>query len=314
MNKIPVIVVLGPTASGKTALAIELAKAYDGEIISADSMQIYKGMDIATAKPSKDELSLVPHHLIGFLENDKSFSVADYVSAASKVIQKLHLIGKLPIICGGTGLYIDSLIDNVKFDDAAADINIRQKYLRIAKEKGNHYLWEMLESVDKESAKAIHENNVNRVIRALEVYKVSGNKLSDSKAQSKKEPSPYKPYMIGLNFSDRAMLYKRINDRVDKMVARGLVDEAREVYGLSDNMKTAYQAIGYKELVPYFSGECDLPSAIEKIKQETRRYAKRQLTWFRRDSRIHWIYCDEFDDIEKISEKIQKDIAKTDFL
>ncbi len=314
MEKIPVIVVLGPTASGKTALAIELAKVYNGEIISADSMQIYKGLDIATAKPTKEEMSSVPHHLIGFLDPDESFSVADYVLTASKAIGKIRARGKLPIICGGTGLYINSLIDNVKFDDTTADPGIRDKYLRIAKDKGNHYLWEMLFKVDEESAASIHENNVNRVIRALEVFEVSGNKLSISKAGSKKEPSPYKPYMIGLNFSDRAMLYKRINERVDKMIECGLIDEVKEVYSLNSHMKTAHQAIGYKELIPYFEGKCDLSSAIEKIKQETRRYAKRQLTWFRRDTRIHWICCDDFVNIEKISEKIQKDIAKTDFL
>ena len=314
MEKIPVLVILGPTASGKTELAVLLAKAYSGEIVSADSMQIYKGMDILTAKPSKEELEAVKHHLIGFLDSDRSFSVADYVDRASEVILSIHKRGLLPILCGGTGLYINSLIDNIKFDDTCADAALRNEYLKISKEKGNHFLWEMLYKVDEESAMSIHENNVNRVIRALEVYKLSGKTLSDSKALSRSEPSPYKPYIVGLNFSDREILYKRINDRVDKMVESGLIEEARAVYLSGIDPKTAHQAIGYKELVPYFEGSCELSEAVEKIKQETRHYAKRQLTWFRRDKRINWINCDEYKNTEKISEKIQKDIAKSNFL
>lgn len=314
MDKIPVIVVLGPTASGKTALAIELAKVYDGEIVSADSMQIYKGMDIATAKPSKKELSTVPHHLIGFVPPNKRFSVAEYVEAAGKVIFDIHNRDKLPILCGGTGLYINSLIDNIKFDDTAENFELRAKLFKVAQEKGNHYLWEMLKNVDEKAADKIHENNLTRVIRALEVYEISGKTISEAKEMSRSEPSPFKPYFIGLNFSDRQMLYNRINERVDKMVESGLINEAREAYSEDCLMKTAHQAIGYKELVPYFEGMADLESCIDKIKQETRRYAKRQLTWFRRDTRINWINCDEFGDIKKISEKIQKDIAKSVFL
>lgn len=314
MDKIPVIVVLGPTASGKTALAIELAKVYDGEIVSADSMQIYKGMDIATAKPSKKELSTVPHHLIGFVPPNKRFSVAEYVEAAGKVIFDIHNRDKLPILCGGTGLYINSLIDNIKFDDTAENFELRAKLFKVAQEKGNHYLWEMLKNVDEKAADKIHENNLTRVIRALEVYEISGKTISEAKEMSRSEPSPFKPYFIGLNFSNRQILYNRINERVDKMVESGLINEARDAYSEDCLMKTAHQAIGYKELVPYFEGMADLESCIDKIKQETRRYAKRQLTWFRRDTRINWINCDEFGDIKKISEKIQKDIAKSVFL
>lgn len=314
MDKIPVIVVLGPTASGKTALAIELAKVYDGEIVSADSMQIYKGMDIATAKPSKKELSTVPHHMIGFVPPNKRFSVAEYVEAAGKVIFDIHNRDKLPILCGGTGLYINSLIDNIKFDDTAENFELRAKLFKVAQEKGNHYLWEMLKNVDEKAADKIHENNLTRVIRALEVYEISGKTISEAKEMSRSEPSPFKPYFIGLNFSNRQILYNRINERVDKMVESGLINEARDAYSEDCLMKTAHQAIGYKELVPYFEGMADLESCIDKIKQETRRYAKRQLTWFRRDTRINWINCDEFGDIKKISEKIQKDIAKSVFL
>mgnify|MGYP000800482382 CR=1 FL=1 len=296
MDKIPVIVVLGPTASGKTALAIELAKVYDGEIVSADSMQIYKGMDIATAKPSKKELSTVPHHLIGFVPPNKRFSVAEYVEAAGKVIFDIHNRDKLPILCGGTGLYINSLIDNIKFDDTAENFELRAKLFKVAQEKGNHYLWEMLKNVDEQAAEKIHENNLTRVIRALEVYEISGKTISEAKEMSRSEPSPFKPYFIGLNFSNRQILYNRINERVDKMVESGLINEARDAYSEDCLMKTAHQAIGYKELVPYFEGMADLESCIDKIKQETRRYAKRQLTWFRRDTRINWINCDEFGD------------------
>lgn len=314
MKKIPVIVVLGPTASGKTALSIELAKVYNGEIVSADSMQIYKGMDIATAKPTKEEMSNVPHHLIGFVDPDKRFSVAEYVETAKKVIFDVSSRGKMPIICGGTGLYINSLIDNIKFDDTSEDFKLREKYQRIAKENGNHYLWEKLRSVDEKAALGIHENNVTRVIRALEVYELSGKTISEAKDISRAEPSPFDTYFIGLNFSDRQMLYEKINKRVDKMIEIGLIEETKQAYSRNCSMKTAHQAIGYKELIPYFEGESCLEACIDKIKQETRRYAKRQLTWFRRDTRINWINCDEFGSIKKISEKIQKDIAKSCFL
>lgn len=314
MKKIPVIVVLGPTASGKTALSIELAKVYNGEIVSADSMQIYKGMDIATAKPTKEEMSNVPHHLIGFVDPDKRFSVAEYVETAKKVILDVSSRGKMPIICGGTGLYINSLIDNIKFDDTSEDFKLREKYQRIAKENGNHYLWEKLRSVDEKAALGIHENNVTRVIRALEVYELSGKTISEAKDISRAEPSPFDAYFIGLNFSDRQMLYEKINKRVDKMIEIGLIEETKQAYSRNCSMKTAHQAIGYKELIPYFEGESCLEACIDKIKQETRRYAKRQLTWFRRDTRINWINCDEFGSIKKISEKIQKDIAKSCFL
>lgn len=314
MDKIPIIAVVGPTASGKTALAIELAKAYGGEIVSADSMQIYEGMDIATAKPTPEELAQVPHHLIGVIPPDKDFSVADYVSLAKREIDDITARGKLPILCGGTGLYINSLIDNVKFDETGADKALREKYTKIAEESGNRALWEMLKKVDPASASTLHENNVNRVIRALEVYELSGKRLSESRAESRSIPSPYKPYIVGLTYSDREMLYSRIGERVDQMLEAGLIKEADEIRKSPQLRKTSAQAIGYKELLPYFDGKYDLITAIDKIKQETRRYAKRQLTWFRRDKRVNWIFRDEYESVEKISEKIQKDIAKTDFL
>lgn len=309
MAKQPIIVVLGPTASGKTALAVELAKHYNGEVISADSMQIYKGMDILTAKPTTSEMQGIKHHLIDFLEPETDFSVADYVRLANNAVDDVSGRGKLPILAGGTGLYINSLIDNIKFDETTGDKELREKLFCIAKDKGNHYLWEMLLRVDEATALAVHENNVPRVIRALEVYEKTGQKLSEHKKVSRLEESRFNPAMIGLTFSDRQLLYERINQRVDIMISDGLINEAEEIYR-NKALNTAHQAIGYKELIPYFEKRASLEECIEKIKQETRRYAKRQLTWFRRDERIYWVEVDKFKNIVEISEKVKKYIAK----
>ena len=309
MSMQPIIVVLGPTASGKTALAVELAKRYNGEVVSADSMQIYKGMDILTAKPSDAEMQEIKHHLIDFLEPDRNFSVADYVKLANSAIDDIASRGKLPILAGGTGLYISSLIDNIKFDETTGDKEFREKLFNLAKEKGNHYQWEQLLEVDETTALSVHENNLPRVIRALEVYEKTGVRLSEHKKTSRLEKSRFKPAMIGLTFSDRKLLYDRINKRVDAMISNGLLSEAEEIYK-GKLLNTAHQAIGYKELIPYFSGQASLEDCIEKIKMETRRYAKRQLTWFRRDKRIFWIEVDKYKYLVEIFEKVQKYIAK----
>lgn len=308
-GKIRVAAVVGPTASGKTALGVEIAKALNGEVISADSMQIYRGMDIATAKPTAEEMQGIPHHLIGFLDRGTAFSVADYVELAGKVIRDVDSRGKLPVIVGGTGLYISSLLENIKFADIECDENLREQLENEAAEKGNEYLFEKLKTVDPETAAELHPNNLVRVIRALEVFELTGKKLSQYKAESRLEETPYDSVIIGLSYSDRQILYDRINRRVDIMVESGLVDEARTVFE-SGNMKTAGNAIGYKELIPYFRNECSLEECVEKIKQETRRYAKRQLTWFRKNAKIHWIMLDEFDDKEKILTFCKKLIAK----
>lgn len=309
MSKQPIIVVLGPTASGKTALAVELAKIYNGEVVSADSMQIYKGMNILTAKPSDSEMQGIKHHLIDFLEPETDFSVADYVRLANNAIDDIAGRWKLPILAGGTGLYINSLIDNIKFDDTTGDKELREKLFDLAKEKGNHYLWERLLEVDEVTASQVHENNVSRVIRALEVYEKTGEKLSEHKRASRLEKSRFEPAMIGLTFSDRQLLYDRINNRVDIMISEGLLDEAEDIYK-NKSLNTAHQAIGYKELIPYFSGQALLEDCIEKIKLETRRYAKRQLTWFRRDEHIFWIEVDKYKNLEEILEKAKIYIAK----
>ena len=312
-KRIPLIVIAGPTASGKTRLAVELAKKFDGEVVSADSMQIYKGMSIATAKPTKEEMQNIPHHLIDFLESDKSFSVADYVKLAKELIFDIHSRGKLPILCGGTGLYISSLIDNIKFDDTSSDENIRRRLENEAKEHGNHYLWEKLNQIDPETAEKVHENNLPRVIRGLEVFELTGIKLSEHKVNSRRDKSPFNCCIIGIGFDDRQVLYNRINQRVNDMIETGLINEARNVYEKL-NLSTAHQAIGYKELIPYFENQAELDDCIEKIKQETRRYAKRQLTWFRRIDGMKWVYADKYDEYKKFLEKVINIIAKSEII
>ena len=301
MTKQPLIVICGPTASGKTALSIAIAKTIGCEVVSADSMQIYKGMTIATAKPTPEEMDGVPHHLIDFLEPSNSFSVADYVSLAHKAIEDIGNRGMIPLVCGGTGLYINSLVDNITFDESCSSTTLRDELLELAKEKGNGYLLEMLREFDPESAERFHENNLTRIIRAIEVYKTTGKTISQFNRESKDKGSPYDAVMIGINYCDRQKLYDRINLRVDMMMENGLLDEAKEV--LSGDLKTSYQAIGYKELAPYFNGEAYLEDCIDKLKMESRRYAKRQLTWFRRDKRINWIYADECSSFEEIVAK-----------
>lgn len=301
MDKQFIAVVCGPTASGKTALSVELAKRLSGEIISADSMQIYKGMDIATAKPTEEEKQGVPHYLMDFLDPHDSFSVADYVKAAHGIIADIAARGKLPIITGGTGLYISSLIDNLNFEETESDYAYRDELRRLADEKGNGYLLEMLREIDSETADKLHENNLNRIIRALEVYKTTGKTMSEQQRLSRLTPSPYEPCMIQLEY-DRETLYDRINRRVDIMLAQGLIDEARQFIKQED-YPTAAQAIGYKELMPYLRGESDLEPCVERLKQETRKYAKRQLTWFRRDDRIHYIKADSGRSFSQIADE-----------
>lgn len=300
MNKI--IVISGPTASGKTALSVELAKRYNSEVISADSMQIYTDMDIASAMPTPEERQGIPHHLVGFLDPAESFSVADYVRLCDECVSDILKRGKTPIICGGTGLYISSFVDNLTFDDSEQDFEYREEMRRFAEEHGNAALLEKLRDVDPKTAETLHENNVGRVIRALEVYHTTGHTISQAKEMSRKTPSPYEFVMITLDFEDREVLHKRINRRVDDMVERGLVDEARRCFE-QPNRPTAAQAIGCKELYPYFRGERSLDECIEELKLRTRQYAKRQLTWFRRDERNMHLIIGENDELEDIVNK-----------
>ena len=307
-NKPFVIAVVGPTASGKTWLGVELAKKYGGEVVSADSMQIYKGMDIASAKPTEEEKQGIPHHLMDFLDRDVSFSAADYVALAHEKIADILARGKVPVVVGGTGLYIDSLLENVKFSEGGSDEAYRAELYEFAKKNGNEALHARLIEADPVAAEGIHPNNVVRVVRALEVCHVTGRRFSDLKAESRLVESPYDSLIFGLNYHDRQKLYDRIDMRVDLMVGAGLVEEVRDLWQQS-GMKTAANAIGYKELIPYFEGTMSLEECISIIKQETRHYAKRQLTWFRKNQRIQWIILREFDKLNEISEKSQKCIA-----
>ena len=306
MEKIKIICVVGPTASGKTALSLELAKRLNGEIISADSMQVYKGMPIATAAVSDEEKQGIPHYLVECFEADKPFSVAEFVALAKERISDIAKRGKLPIIAGGTGLFVDSLVNNITFSDVGVDEKLRKSL----EEKSSDELYEMLVSVDEEAAKSIHKNNRKRVIRALELFH-GGTSKTKQNENSQKEESPFDALYIGINFKDREKLYQRINKRVDIMAEKGLLEEAEKM--LEKSGATSAQAIGHKELKPYFENEISLDEALEKIKQETRRYAKRQLTWFRRNEKINWLYADEMQKQELIdaAESLAKDFLNS---
>lgn len=301
-NKIDVVAVVGPTASGKTRLSVELAKELNGEIVSADSMQIYKGMDIATAKPLKEEMQGIPHHLMGFLDSDRSFSVAEYVNLAHKAIYEINSKGKLPIIAGGTGLYVDSLLNNIKFENDSSDKKIREKYEEIYQSQGIDSILEILKIIDNDSYnRLIAEKNPKRIIRALEFYEITGKTITEQNLCSRQEPL-YSAIKIGLTCRNRAALYDRINSRVDLMLESGLLDEAEKV--LSGSLsETAKKAIGYKEIKPYFDGTDTLEHCVDNLKMNTRRYAKRQLTWFRRDKEINWIFIDEYRNFNEILQK-----------
>lgn len=293
MDKPLVVVVAGPTASGKTNLGIEIAKHFDGEIVSADSMQIYKNMDIATAKPNENELAQAKHYLIGFLDPDESFSVAKYKELAIGTIDNILKRGKLPIVVGGTGLYIDTLVKNTEFFDYEKS-DVREKLEERLKNEGIEVLLSELQQVDPISAEKLHTNDVKRIIRALEVYYITGETITRQCELSHLNESKYRFCTIGLTAENRQYLYDRINKRVDLMLQEGLIEEAKAFFSQSYG-STAKQAIGYKELKPYLDGLVTLDEAVEKLKMETRRYAKRQLTWFRRNDKIHWLTIDTQD-------------------
>ncbi len=297
-NKIPMICVVGPTASGKTSLSIKLAKLYDGEIVSADSMQIYKGMDIATAKPTLDEQDGIVHHMMDFLDINESFSVAQYCDMAHGIIEDIHSRSKMPILVGGTGLYVDSLINNIAFSEADSDEALREKLQREYEEFGVEHLLSKLAEFDEQSAMKLSvEKNVKRIIRAIEVYKTTNITMTEHNENSRRFESPYKVAKIGLRATDRQYLYDRINMRVDSMVQNGLIEEAKEFLNKSLS-STSSMAIGHKELIPYFNSEATLDDCLENLKMQTRRYAKRQLTWFKRDESICWLDIDVLNENE----------------
>lgn len=307
-EKINIVSVVGPTASGKTRLAVDICKAIDGEVVSCDSMQIYKNMNIATAKPDADEMDGIPHHMIDFLSPDQKFSVASYCEKAKKCIEDINDRGNVPVITGGTGLYYSSLVDNVSFSDETDDTSLREELTQRLKSDGAQALLDELYKIDPQTAQQLHPNNSGRIVRALEVYYKNGMTMSEQKRLSRLGDKMYNCKAIGLDAKDRQFLYDRINRRVDDMLSRGLLEEAKRF--LAENPgKTSRQAIGYKELRPYFEGQLTLDEAVENLKMETRRYAKRQLTWFRRDKRINWLYIDEMS-YEELLEKALK-IIKT---
>lgn len=302
-NKIKLFAVCGPTASGKTGLSIALAKALDGEVVSCDSMQIYKGMEIGTAKPTEEEMDGVPHHLLGFCDPAEVFSVVDFTALAGKAIRDITARGKRPFLVGGTGLYARSLLRAVPFTENSRDDAVRAALQAEFEKDGIDGIYARLQAVDPESAVQIHPNNTKRVIRAMEYYLTAGEPFSAQAKASKLVESDYDYVMLCLDFRDREKLYERINRRVDMMLEAGLLEEAKryyEQYGTAG--KTSVQAIGYKELFPYFDGECTLEEAVENIKRETRRYAKRQLTWFRREENTVWLYMDDYNDAGEAAE------------
>ena len=299
LSKPRVVAIGGPTASGKTALSVALARAFDGEIINADSMQIYKNLDVGTAKPSAEERQGIPHYLLDFLSPETPYSVADFTAAADPLIRDITARGRLPLVVGGTGLYITSLLSGMAFAPEKTDPAIRARLQARADTEGGAALYAELQRIDPDYAAQVHPNNLPRVIRALELFEATGRRMSDQRREARPAEAPYHALCLCLTCRDRAVLYSRIDRRVDEMVENGVLDEARQVYDHRDAYRTAAQAIGYKEFFPYFEGTANLTECTERLKQATRNYAKRQLTWFRRQSDAVWLYLDEEDVTER---------------
>lgn len=295
MEKQKVIVICGPTASGKTKLSIEIAKKINGEIISADSMQIYKDMTIGTAKPTPEEMQGIKHYLIDFVLPNQRYSVADYNKDALKAIDEIIKKGKTPIVVGGTGLYVNSLIYGIEYSDIEVDIEYREKLEKIAKLEGIERLYEMAKEIDPEAIKNISKNDQKRICRILEIYHTTGKNKTEQEKESRKNGPKYQYLLYGITM-DREKLYDRINKRVDIMINDGLIEEVQNIVKKYDEFPTAMQGLGYKEVVEYLNGVTTKEEMIEKIKMETRRYAKRQLTWFKKCENIKWI--NGLDDIQ----------------
>jgi len=288
MIKPKVIVICGPTASGKTSLAIELAKKINGEIVSCDSMQIYKDMTIGTAKPTIEEMQGIKHYLIDFVLPNQRYSVAEYKNDATKAIEEILAKGKIPIVVGGTGLYMDSLIYGIEYNDIKIDEEYRKKLEKIAEEQGLNTLYEMAKKVDEEATKRISSNDKKRIMRILEIYKATGKTKTEQEEESRRKEIKYDFKIFALNM-ERSILYERINKRVDKMIEDGLIEEVQNLLNKYDQFPTAMQGLGYKEIVEYLKGIYTKEEAIEEIKLQSRRYAKRQLTWFRKNKQTIWL-------------------------
>lgn len=311
-QKRPLIIITGPTASGKTALSIELAKSIGGEIISADSMQVYRHMDIGSAKVTEEEMDGVPHHLIDVLEPSEDFNVVKFQSMAKKAMEEIYSHGHIPIVAGGTGFYIQALLYDIDFTETDESTEIRRELEQTAREKGPRALHELLREVDPESADAIHENNVKRVIRAIEFYRQTGRKISEHNREERQKFSPYEflYYVIDLT---RPVLYSRIDERVSRMLEAGLVEEVKTLrdMGYTRDM-VSMQGLGYKEILDYLNGECSLDEAVYIIKRDTRHFAKRQITWFKRERDVRWLNLEAFgNDRERMLKAVLDDCRRT---
>ena len=308
MSKRPLIVLTGPTAVGKTALSIRLAKAMDGEIISADSMQVYRGMDIGSAKVTKKEMDGVRHHLIDVLEPEEDFNVAAFQRMAKEALEEIYSRGKLPIVAGGTGFYIQALLYDIDFRDDTGEGPIRKELEKLAVEKGAEYLHSLLQQADPQSADQIHPNNIKRVVRALEYFRQTGEPFSLHNQRERERCSPYH-FLYYVICSDRKNLYERIDRRVDAMMADGLVGEVQALKkrGVKRGM-TSMQGLGYKEILDYLDGTCSLEEAVYVLKRDTRHFAKRQITWFRREREVRWLKLEDFGgDLDRVLQKILED-------
>lgn len=292
--------VVGPTASGKTALAVALAKQFNGEVVSADSMQIYRKLNIGTAKPTAEEMQGVPHHMLDVADPGESYSVSRYEKEATACVEDILSRGKLPILCGGTGLYVDALIRGGGFLESGVDSGLRAQLEEEWNVRGGEAMLQRLASFDPDSAARLHLNDKKRIIRAVEVYLQTGITITAHNARTAALPPRYDAVMIGLRTEPRQILYSRIDRRVTKMLDAGLEQEARKLLESGDLAGTAAQAIGYKEMLAYFRGEATLEQAADLIRQKSRNYAKRQLTWFQRDSRVHWITYNQPESEEEV--------------
>lgn len=303
------IVIVGPTGVGKTRLSIFLAKRLNSQIISADSMQIYKYMDIGTAKVEPKYQKEIKHHLINIVEPDENFNVEQFQSLCIEKIEEISSKNKIPIIVGGTGLYINSITHKLEFNTVKSDEKLRYELENIAESQGNQKLHKMLEDIDPESANKIHMNNVRRVIRAIEVYKLTGHKFSEINDKFDRYNDDYDFYIIGLN-DDRESLYERINQRVDEMIDEGFMAECKYIYELTDENSQSIQAIGYREAFMYLNNEISFKDMVSLMKKNSRKYAKRQLTWFRQDERIHWMNLEDFNKFEDIEKNCLENLKE----
>ena len=305
-----IIVICGPTASGKTALSVALAKRLGGEVVSADSMQIYRRMDIGTAKPTAEEMQGVPHHMLDVADPGEQYSVSRYAEEAGSCVEKILAGGRVPIVCGGTGLYIDGLIRGAGYQPCGADSGLRDALEREWEQNGPERMLEQLRAADPDSAARLHLNDKRRILRALEVFRATGETITAHNLRTQMTPPRFEAVMLGLTAEPRSLLYDRIDRRVDEMLEQGLLREVRALLDEGLLRGTAAQAIGYKELTDYFRGQATLEQAAELIRRKSRNYAKRQLTWFRRDGRIHWIVRKEDSDLNSILQESTEYLRK----